>query len=51
MLLTPNLDHRYFGNIETKVNKSIHHLLEKKIRGLNFWGVSFLLLKLSFMIF
>ena len=44
MLLTPNLDHRYFANIEIKVNKTIHHLLEKKIRGLNFGCLSFLLL-------
>ena len=44
LLIYLNLDHRYFANIEIKVNKSIHHLLEKKIRGLNFECVNFLLL-------
>ena len=37
MLLTPHLDHRYFANIEIKVNKIIHHLLVKKNQEAKFW--------------
>ena len=48
MLLTPNLDHRYFANIEMKLNKSIHHLLEKKNHGAKFWVRKFFLTLVKF---
>ena len=48
MLLIPNLAYRCFANIEVKVNKCIHHLLEEKNQGAKFWVCKFFITLVKF---